>query len=340
MNNAVIFIQRIFSGSLKRMLRNIRLVEKESGRSGLSIFFDMIGSMFVYGTGYLDYMTFGFAMIGKEKRRTFMTMNDNIALNKQLNQRQWQSVFEDKLRFNEIFSSFLGREWLDLKTAPLSEFIRFCKERDSFFVKQNDSFGGLGVQKITLSENTDLERLYASLGRNGYDLAEETIQQHPEMDRLCARSINTLRITTLLDDLGKPHCVYSLLRVGNGKKDVDNVTSGGMYTLVGEDGVLHYPAFCDKTASYYEKHPVSGTCFAGFRIPYFQEAVELCLTASQKVPQMRYIGWDVAISPTGPRLVEGNSFPGYDMPQNHRFHPDGCGLRPLFEKILGRTFKP
>ena len=46
------------------------------------------------------------------------------------------------------------------------------------------------------------------------------------------------------------------------------------------------------------------------------------------------IGWDVAITPDGPVLVEGNNLPGYDMCQNAG-HVDE-GMLPRFEKLLGR----
>ena len=75
-----VFIQRVKSGSFKRMFRNVELVHQESGKSSLRIFIDMVYSMFRYGTGYLDYMTFGFVYIKGKQRRTFMTMNDNLRL--------------------------------------------------------------------------------------------------------------------------------------------------------------------------------------------------------------------------------------------------------------------
>ena len=65
-----------------------------------------------------------------------------------------------------------------------------------------------------------------------------------------------------------------------------------------------------------------------------KEAVEMCFKASKVEPRIRYVGWDVAITPTGPVMVEGNSLPGYDMCQNHRFHDDGCGIKAAFEHAI------
>ena len=90
-----------------------------------------------------------------------------------------------------------------------------------------------------------------------------------------------------------------------------------------------------KTGKYYERHPVTGTEIMGFQIPLFDQALELCRTASRRVEaHLKYIGWDVAITPDGPVLVEGNNLPGYDMCQNAG-HVDE-GMLPRFEKLLGR----
>ena len=32
--------------------------------------------------------------------------------------------------------------------------------------------------------------------------------------------------------------------------------------------------------------------------------------AAQQLPDLRFIGWDIAITPEGPELVEGNTRPG------------------------------
>ncbi len=326
------FFRRVASGSFKRFFRNLNLVHKESGKNRILLFFDMVYSMFAYGIGYLDYMTFGFAFIKKDKRRTFMTMDDNIQMCRRMNMQEASHVFEDKLVFSKTFKDYMGREYANLNDG-FEKFEEFCKGKNSFFAKQPVSFGGLGVKKVTL-EGQDLQKIYDDLVSNKMFLCEETITQHEEMNKLCDRSVNTIRVCTLVSDSGKPHLIYALLRIGSGKNDVDNVTSGGMYTLLSRDGEITHPAFCDKTVSYYNEHPNNGFSFKGFEVPYFKEAVDLCYKAALVEKRIRYVGWDIAITPNGPVLVEGNSLPGYDMPQNHIFHDDGCGIKEVFEEAI------
>lgn len=329
MRKIVTFFRRVASGSFLRFFRNLNIVHKESGKNRVWLFFDMATSMFRYGIGYLDYMTFGYAYIGKDKRKTFMTMDDNLSLAKRLNNADANPTFTDKLNFNRTFKEFLKRDFVDLNEG-FDAFENFAKGKACFFAKEPDSFGGLGVIKVDL-ENKNLKEVYKELCDKKLFLAEEAITQHEEMNKLCSRSVNTIRIVTLLSDKGNANFVYALIRVGSGKNDVDNVTSGGMYTLLSENGEITHPLFCDKTVSYYTEHPNNGFPFIGFKVPFFSEALELCKKATKVEPRMRYVGWDVAITPAGPVLVEGNNLPGYDMCQNHRFHDSGEGMKAAFE---------
>ena len=329
-----VFFRRVASGSFKRFFRNLEIVHRESGKNRVVLFFDMLYCMVVYEVGYLDYLTFGFAYIKRDKRKTFMTMSDNIALTRQMNQREAYDVFEDKSVFYKQFAEYLHREYMDLREGGPQSFAEFCRGKEFIFAKVPVSFGGSGVRKIKVAEH-DLEELYRELMDNGMFVVEDLICQHPEMTKLCDRSVNTIRIVTVVSDKGNPNLVYSLVRIGSGENDVDNICSGGMYTLLSPEGVMTHPCFCDNQVCYYEQHPVSGHPFIGFQIPYYKEAVELCRQAALKEPRIRYIGWDVAITADGPVLVEGNILPGYDMCQNHRFHDDGCGIRPAFEAAIG-----
>ena len=84
----------------------------------------------------------------------------------------------------------------------------------------------------------------------------------------------------------------------------------------------------------FDKHPITGTPIIGFTIPYFEEAKQMCLTAMHKVPQVRFVAWDVAITADGPRFIEGNSFPSHAVPQFAAHYPDGIGILPEFRKFI------
>ena len=43
------------------------------------------------------------------------------------------------------------------------------------------------------------------------------------------------------------------------------------------------------------------------RIPWWTEAVELVCGAALRFPALRTLGWDVAITPDGPRVIEANA---------------------------------
>ena len=52
------------------------------------------------------------------------------------------------------------------------------------------------------------------------------------------------------------------------------------------------------------------------------------------VPQVRFVAWDVAITPDGPVFIEGNSFPSHAIPQFAAHFPDGIGILPRFEEFI------
>ncbi|HEX3038339.1 MAG TPA: sugar-transfer associated ATP-grasp domain-containing protein [Oscillospiraceae bacterium] len=323
--------------SFKRMWMYVCQIHAKSKKPKLFIIFDMLWCVVHYGIGYLEYHVFGFAYIHGKRRKTFMTMHDSLELVRQANSKEFGYIFDDKIEFNKCFQEYIGRAWLDLRKASITEFEDFVKDKNSIFVKEANGFGGVGADCVNIADYSSMQELYDTLVANKQFVVEECIKQHSKMNTLCASSVNTIRIVTFVSK-GVVYVIYSLIRIGNGKKHVDNISSGGLYSPVNENGIIYKPSFCDKTGLYYENHPVTNTKLVGFEIPYYPEAIALIKKAALKVPEIRYVGWDVAICETGPILIEGNTIPGYDMCQNY-YHLEGkaedkIGIWPKFEKIL------
>ena len=192
---------------------------------------------------------------------------------------------------------------------------------------------GVGIEKFERSAwEKDLHSFYEKIRGMGDAVLEELLVQHPEMARMCPTSVNTVRVATLLGDK-QEGIVYAFLRIGNGKV-MDNVDQGGMAARVDlETGTLKTVA-ADKAGNVFEKHPMTGTPIIGFQIPYWDEVKALCLKAMRKVPEMRYVAWDVAITEDGPKFIEGNSFPSHAVPQFAAHYPDGYGILTEFRKFI------
>jgi hypothetical protein len=109
--------------------------------------------------------------------------------------------------------------------------------------------------------------------------------------------------------------LYAALRVGNGINEVDNFHSGGMGVAIDtKNGKLKGNAI-DKDLNVYKKHPVSKVYFDKFELPFWKETKELVLKCALINQNIKVVGWDVAITKTGPVLVEGNRRPGFDLVQ-------------------------
>lgn len=64
-----------------------------------------------------------------------------------------------------------------------------------------------------------------------------------------------------------------------------------------------------------QKHPDSGIEFEGYKIKYLKDAVDLCIRAHYLFLHLFCIGWDVALTDDGPKIVEANEVPGLNAVQ-------------------------
>lgn len=334
-NKIKLFFTRVQTMSFKAMFNIIDQIHEEFHQPKIITFLDMVYCAVTANVGYLDYHVFGFAKTKGKKRKTFMTMNENISLIKQVNKKEDFEIFGNKVLFFKHFGKYTGRSCLDLKGKAPEDLRKFCEGKEFVFAKQTDNFGGQGITREPVSPDTDYEALFNKLTENRQFLIEDIIVQHSKMNELYPSSVNTLRMVTLVNDKNEPHFMYALLRMGQKGAKVDNISSGGMYAPVNSEGIITHGAFCDKEGFCHDFHPTTGTRFVGFQIPYFKEAVELVKSAALEVPGMRYIGWDVAITEKGPVLVEGNNFPSYDMVQNYRHRDTDEGIKAKFEEVMG-----
>ncbi|MFD1162246.1 MULTISPECIES: sugar-transfer associated ATP-grasp domain-containing protein [Hwangdonia] len=204
---------------------------------------------------------------------------------------------------------------------------------DALFLKPLQGIGGQGC--ILLNKNNlknKIQHAKKSLLKASY-LHQECIEQHTEINKIHAKSINTLRCVTYIDKENKIHIVSIFMRFGVGNSVTDNVTSGGFYIAVNtETGVLQGQGRQSVVmgGNVFNNHPNSNFKLDGFKIPYFTEACDLVKYAALYFPS-RIIGWDVAITHTGPIIIEGNHNP--DLQTSDTAYGGYC-KSPIIKEIL------
>lgn len=235
-------------------------------------------------------------------------------------------VLRDKFLFAQLLSSLgfatprafalLDRNtitWLERGTTLPLESLSEQAESFDGFCKKLDGIQGegafplrLGDRKITVKgRQITLDELRTRL--DGRYLFQQRIEQHPTMNALNPTSVNTVRLITFCEN-GKATVFSAALRVGAAGKSVDNWAAGGLIVSVDAttgtlrgDGFFK-PGYGGRAAV----HPGSGIRFDGFQIPHFRAAVELVTRLHRYLYNIHSIGWDVAISTSGPTVIEGN----------------------------------
>lgn len=204
--------------------------------------------------------------------------------------------------------------WLDTNvTVPLQAIADrqdvaldgFCKKLGGI---QGDGAFALRIEAGSLyvrDRKIDLAELQSRLDERY--LFQQRVIQHEALSALHPGSVNTIRLITFATASGV-ELFAAALRVGTHGHSVDNWAAGGL--IVGVDpqrGELrsegfYKPGYGGRTP----RHPNSCIEFQGFKIPYFFEALESVTRLHGYLRDIHSIGWDVAVTPAGPTIIEGN----------------------------------
>lgn len=334
MNRLAFFFKRLVRMDFAKMWKTTAFLRERSGKSRLWLLCDMLRCAVKYNAGYMDYKIAEMYRLTDAQKSTVITRGVSNAIVRRMNDKAYWHLFDDKATFNTQFQEYVGRDWIRIGADTDPEAFRaFLAKNGDIIVKPLEGSSGVGIERYTRESWQGREGAFlAELIAGGAGIAEERVIQHPRMMQLCPTSVNTIRIATLLGDK-KQGVVYAFLRIGNGRV-MDNVDCGGMAARVDLATGKLLTVGADKAGNTYTAHPMTGTPIVGFEVPFFHEAMDMCNAAALKVPQMRFVAWDVAVTEQGPRFIEGNSFPSHAVPQFAAHYPDGVGILREFRQFI------
>ncbi|MDD7347116.1 MAG: sugar-transfer associated ATP-grasp domain-containing protein [Clostridiales bacterium] len=329
------YLLRVFKkASFEKMNHCVDLVHQRSGKSKLSIKIDMIKCMKKYGAGYHDYVIFQFYNLSPAERDTFMTRFRFKKFVLHLNDESYAHIFDNKNEFNEIFKDYVRRDTVDLVNDSDQDIKEFLGRNEKIFAKMLDLECSIGVELLNRNDFQTPDDFVNYVRSKKFGVLEEVIENHEDLKTIYPLALNTMRMITLIDDQGNPNLFFAAQKFGMDGRIVDVY---GMHSPIDlDEGIIKVPFHSGDTTSeiFYTEHPYTHKSLENIKIPYFQEAKDMILKAATVVPEMRFIGWDVAITPKGPLIIEGNNYGAYEYMQLPGQRKGNTGIIPNVLKLV------
>lgn len=174
-------------------------------------------------------------------------------------------------------------------------------------------------------------------------ICQPAIEPHDELKNIMAPgALGTVRLITYLND-GYPKLFYAVLRIPANNNITDNFSQGTKGNIVaaidmasGNIGAAWHSKAADwPEIEQIETHPNTRHRIPGQAIPHWKDVQELVLKGQSTIPQLPTLGWDIAITNTGPMVVEANTEYGIDLLQIAH----NRGLRDEMSVILDLSLK-
>jgi hypothetical protein len=146
-------------------------------------------------------------------------------------------------------------------------------------------------------------------------IIQKRLFDDPALSELSGRrGLQTMRVTTLLQANGEVSILFYVMKILASNQESDNFSMGTSGNLIAfgdrDQGILRGAVTlhqCGSGMSRVTSHPHTGAVFDGFRLPFWQEAMDLVKTGQEKFSMLPTLGWDIALTSEGPIIIEANS---------------------------------
>lgn len=276
-------------------------------------------------------------------RERYISRNQIYLINKTLNPQFAQGVANSKLALHQMLTPYgipmprlhgvLGNPGGRTSTgeplrslADFKAFLGTVPARDLFFKPASGNIGhGIRFVKVISSERLEVrgdgemssEQFFESLagshhGREGVNdvyLVEERLIQHSWLDRFTTDCAQTMRVVLYITQTGQFEVLMSILKIGVSGKFVDNVGTTGLAAPVFEQGRLGRAGQPRNGVVHrFDNHPETSARITGEVVPFYDDVIDMAKKAHSLIPQLRSLGWDIAITNDGPVVLEANTY--------------------------------
>ncbi len=292
-----------------QFIKFLNYSRRQTDHSGIYLLFDVIVSSLKYNISLLEYFQFHFYEISDhEERNKFAGTGTMYEYQNKMNPPKARNILEDKGLFLKKYAPFVKRKFIihPKMERDFSNIDSILNNPSGKIVIKNTG-GQVGAEvKVLSTANLDPKKLLQKLEDLNFNLIEEFVVQHPDINRLSDSGLNTVRVITQIDG-AKVEIIGARLRISV-NSEVDNMAAGNLACPIElSTGKISGPGvYSDITKPHEFRHPISKVEFIGYQIPYWHELLEMVRKAALWDTSNKSIGWDIGISSDGPELIEGN----------------------------------
>ena len=173
---------------------------------------------------------------------------------------------------------------------------------------------------------------------DGYQF-QHLLRQHRDIAAVTGRAVGTIRVVTVRET-ERPAVLYSVWKIPSPAAASDSSwQDGSMVAAVTHTGqVGRCRTGAGVSRRWIEEHPVSGRRFDRVSVPCWSEIRRVACDAHTLFPEFGIIGWDIAVTPEGPVIVECSDNPDHGLYQ--LAHGRGIlndDFRPVFDRVAARS---
>lgn len=199
-----------------------------------------------------------------------------------------------------------------------------------------------GVLKLAKGGEVTLDELVQTILADypdGY-MFQSKVEQHPMIERFAGHAVSTVRLVTIIDD-EMPRPLYAIWKIPSPTAMSDNFwQSGSMLCALDLETGTAQSCRVGKgpDTRMIEAHPVSGEKIVGTTLPYWRTTMDFACAMHAVYPDNGLLGWDIAMGPEGPVLIECNANPGHEFYQlstgRGALNPE---MKAVFDKAAARS---
>lgn len=268
---------------------------------------------FRYRCSAREYLVYDFENKSSAEIKSYLLDIEKIVLITLINNRRILKTLNAKQETYKVFKPYYKRDILYMgqkKHVSLEEFTAFARKHNNFICKPSNMSLGQGIKKYCINDFSAIGDIYKEMERKKPVVLEELLYNDDSLSAFYKGALNIVRVIVFRLKTEEIKIYRAYLSLGKGNKEYANAASGAIAVPIDIETGITNGIGVTEGFDKYTVHPDSGLELMSYQIQRWDELIDLVRKVSNIMPDVKYVGWDIALTPKGWAVIEGNGNAG------------------------------